>query len=142
MGRKNRNSFSQQWASQTKLGKSYGLSAVAVGKLLVQEGLRDPETKEPTAQALADGIAISTPLRDGTPFFMWSRDKVRPIFEGHRRLSQAEVCANEVRATLRAADRLIERGDDKLGYMMGDFAYDEVPRALRAEVRRLVEDSP
>ena len=62
--------FDQIWSNQTDLGKRFGLSAIAVGKLLVEEGLKDQKTKLATEKALNEGYAKSTPLKDGTPYFM------------------------------------------------------------------------
>jgi len=73
--------FTQMWSNQTNLGKKFGLSAIAVGKLLVGEGLKDPTTKLATKKALEEGYAKSTPLKDGTPYFMWSINKIRPLIE-------------------------------------------------------------
>ena len=62
--------FDQIWSNQTDLGKRFGLSAIAVGKLLVEEGLKDQKTKSATKKAQNEGYAKSTPLKDGTPYFM------------------------------------------------------------------------
>ena len=48
--------FTQIWSNQTNLGKKFGLSAIAVGKLLVGEGLKDPKTKLATKKALEEGF--------------------------------------------------------------------------------------
>ena len=70
--------FNQIWSNQTDLGKRFGLSAIAVGKLLVEEGLKDQKTKLATEKALNEGYAKSTPLKDGTPYFMWNIEKSVP----------------------------------------------------------------
>jgi len=38
--------FTQIWSNQTDLGKKFGISAVAVGKILIQHELKDPQTKQ------------------------------------------------------------------------------------------------
>jgi hypothetical protein len=43
--------FNQIWSNQTNLGKRFGLSAIAVGKILVKEGLKDQKTKSATEKA-------------------------------------------------------------------------------------------
>jgi len=70
--------FNQIWSNQTNLGKKFGLSAIAVGKILVKEGLKDQKTKSATEKALNEGYAKSTPLKDGTPYFMWNIEKSVP----------------------------------------------------------------
>jgi hypothetical protein len=71
--------FNQLWSNQTELGKRFGISAIAVGKLLIDAGLKDPTTKLATAKALEGEYAKATPLKDGTPYFMWSIGKVRML---------------------------------------------------------------
>jgi len=132
--------FNQMWSNQTKLGKSFGLSAIAIGKLLVEEGLKDPKTKLATEKAISEGYAKSTPLKDGTPYFMWNIEKVRPLItKDHKPLSKVEYWVNNVRETVREAERLDQEGQDKLAYIMYDSAYDDVPKNIREEVRSIIE---
>jgi hypothetical protein len=70
------NNFKNIWKNQKEIGLIYGKSAIAVGKALVELGLRDDKNKAPTEAALEQEIAKSTPLKDGTPFFLWNKDKV------------------------------------------------------------------
>lgn len=71
---KSGNKFKSTWKNQKEIGLIYGRSAVAVGKALIELGLRDAVTKSPTSLALSEGIAQSTPLRDGTQFYLWHKD--------------------------------------------------------------------
>jgi hypothetical protein len=71
-------SFRDSWGNQTELGKRVGLSAVAVGKKLKELGLRDAHGAA-TDIALRDGYCKATPLKDGTPFFMWNIRKVMQL---------------------------------------------------------------
>ena len=71
--------FDQVWKSQTDLGKKSGASAVAVGKILIENGLKDPVTKQATQKALDEGYAVSTPMRNGKPHYMWNAQKVKPM---------------------------------------------------------------
>lgn len=139
MSHKHRNKFTQKWASQTDIGRPYGLSGIAVGKVLIEAGLRDAVTKQPTSQALAEGWAIATPLQDGTPHFMWSRTKVAGLLADRPKLSRAEQYAYDVRRSLREADRLLAQGEDKLASFALDAAWDAVPAALRDAVRQILE---
>ena len=77
MSKKSR--FATVWASATDIGRQFGLSGIAVNRVLEREGHRDPALKAPTAAALAEGWALATPLADGTPHFMWSRRKVASL---------------------------------------------------------------
>jgi ribonuclease HI len=68
-------SFRDTWGNQTVLGKQLGLTAIEVGRKLRESGLRDASGKA-TEYALSSNLAKSTPLRDGTPFFLWHIEKV------------------------------------------------------------------
>lgn len=67
-----RSTFANTWVNQTNLSKHFGMSAIAVGKELAELGLKGAD-KQPTARALSEGFCRSTSLKDGTPFFMWTR---------------------------------------------------------------------
>lgn len=96
MGKKNRQKFTDVWANQTTLGKQFGLSATGMGKKLKELELRC-EDGHPTERALAEGYCISTPLKDGTSFFMWSRQKTEELMRarGYQQLDPREVKARE-----------------------------------------------
>jgi hypothetical protein len=97
MGKKGHQKFADLWANQTSLGKQFGLSAIAMGKKLKELGLRG-ENGNPTVPALIEGYCTSTPLKDGTPFFMWNRQKVEELMQvhGYQRLDPQEVKAREL----------------------------------------------
>jgi hypothetical protein len=97
MGKKGRQKFTEIWANQTELGKQFGLSAIAMGKKLKELGLRG-EDGNPTPLALCNGYCTPTPLKDGTPFFMWNRQQVEELMQahGHQRLDPQEVKAREL----------------------------------------------
>ena len=57
----------------------FGMTAIEVGRILIAHGLKDEKTKEATKEALSNGYARFTPLKDGTPFFMWDKEKVTEI---------------------------------------------------------------
>ena len=94
MGKKRHQKFTDVWANQTNLGKQFGLTAIAMGKKLKELGLRG-EDGNPTVQALVEGYCTLTPLKDGTPFFMWSRQKIKELMRAHgyQRLNPQEVNA-------------------------------------------------
>ena len=82
MGKQGRQKFAGVWANQTTLGKQFGLSAIAMGKKLKELGLRG-EDGNPTTQALGQGYCTPTPLKDGTPFYMWNRQQVEELMQAH-----------------------------------------------------------
>jgi len=97
MGKKNRQQWTDVWANQTTLGNHFGLSALAMGRKLKELGLRGDDGL-PTERALAEGYCVSTPLKDGTPFFMWNRQHVREAMQAHgyQSLNPQEITAREL----------------------------------------------
>lgn len=127
--------FNQIWTNQTKLGEKFGLSAIAIGKLLIEHGLKDSQTKLATSKAIDEEYAKATPLKDGTLYFMWNIDKVyKLINEKHEALSPIDYWVNHVKKIMQEAEKEVDEGN-KLGYMLADSAYDEVPKNLKEEVR-------
>lgn len=140
MGKKKK--FTQIWSNQTKIGERFGLSSIAVGKILSKYGLKDTITKLATKKALDDGYAKSTPLKDGTPYFMWNIQKIRFLLieEKHAPLSKVDYWANKVGDAFKQADALLEKGEDKMANFLGDFAYEEVPKDILEQVKKKVEE--
>jgi hypothetical protein len=139
MSKRKKEKFGQIWSNQTNLGKHFGLSAIAVGKVLIEHGLKDPETKLATEKALSEGFARSTPLKSGIPYFMWNIEKISSLLsKDHEKLSGVEYYATEVRKILCDAQSELEHGNDKIGYLMADTAFDNVPKNLRQEVENIV----
>lgn len=143
MSKKNKpKKFSQVWSNQTELGKKFGISAIAVGKLLIEAGLKDPATKLASQKALDEEYAKSTPLKDGTPYFMWNIDKVRGLIaKEHQPLSKVDYWVKEVQKMLKQAEKMCNEGNDKLGFMLADSVYDDVPKDIKQEVRAKVEQT-
>ena len=136
---KKKKKFDQIWASQTDLGKHFGLSAIAVGKILIENGLKDLNTKAATSKALEDGFAVATPLKDGLQHFMWNRQKISLLLsQKHSKLSEVDFWADNVRTTIKAAEREMNQGNDKIGCLMLDCAFDDVPKNIREAVENAV----
>jgi hypothetical protein len=130
----------RKWVNQTNIGKQFGLSGIAVGKILIKNGLKDPETKLATQKAIDDGWAISTPMKDGTPYFLWSAQKLESIISvDHKALSKVDYWVNEVNKNFKEANKEYNNGDEKIGRLLADCAYDEVPKEILKEVKEKVE---
>lgn len=65
----------------SKVGKYYGLSSIAVGKILTQKGYRDEKTSYPTEQIINNKLAYKEETRNGYVFFLWKEDFVCNILE-------------------------------------------------------------
>lgn len=124
------------WASQTEIGKRYGLSGIAVGKILISCGLK--AGNKATEKAISEGYATFTPLKDGTHHYMWNISKVKPLLEKeHPPLSKVDLWANKVKSIIKHADKLLDEGD-KVGYWMMDCAFEDVPAELVVQVKEKV----
>lgn len=133
-------SFSKVWVNQTNLGRLFGLSAIAVGKILTSHGLKDGGGA--TSKALSEGWATSTPLKDGTPFFMWNRDRCAELMgKSHQRLSRVDVAVNDVLKMIERAQECLDEGDDKMASLIYDCMYDEVPEDIVDRVRERIEEN-
>lgn len=97
MSKKNKQKFGDIWANLTNLGKQYGFSAIKMGKKLKELGLRNQEGK-PTEKALSEGFAKSTPLKDGTPFYMWHKRKITELMKENdvNKLDENEILAQDL----------------------------------------------
>ncbi|AFY79575.1 MAG: hypothetical protein IGR93_13840 [Hydrococcus sp. C42_A2020_068] len=86
-------------------------------KALTQLGLKEEINKSPTA-ALSDGIDQSTPLKDGTPFYLWHKDKTcqeLDKLEGWERQGkdeqQAQKLAGDYASDIKAALKADRNGE-------------------------------
>lgn len=132
--------FNAIWSNQTNLGKSFGLSAIEIGKILKEHGLKDLETGKATQKALDYGYAKQTPLKNGTMFFMWHIQKVKQLIsDTHEVLSKIDYWTNQVKEIFKEAERLLNKGEDKMAYIMSDFAYDNVPKKFLQKVKTNIE---
>jgi hypothetical protein len=128
--------FRNNWATQSEIGKKFGVSAVAVGKILNENGLRDLSTKLPSEKAMSEEWCVSTPLKDGTPHYMWSIKKVEGLIgqQGVKAIDKSEQVADEIIRQIKTSNRLLDRGEDKLAYLGLEAAFDEVAKDLREKV--------
>lgn len=97
MAKKRNKKFSATWSNLTNLGKEYGLSAIKIGKKMKELGLRNEEGN-PTEKALLEGFAQSTPLKDGTPFYIWHKSKISHLMveTGVQKLDKDEILAQNL----------------------------------------------
>ena len=124
---KKQEKFRDIWVNQSTLGKAFNLSAVAIGKKLKELELRQADGT-PTAKALSEGYCKATPLKDGTPFFMWHQAKVKSLLQssGLQSLSEREMRCKELAESVIEAERLFDQGQDKVAYMIQDEVYDQM----------------
>lgn len=71
-----KNKFARKYRSLTDLGNIFNLSAIAVGKIFSEIGLRNDDGS-PSDFSFEKGLVVSTPLKNGTPHFRWHFHKCR-----------------------------------------------------------------
>lgn len=127
--------FKQTWKTQTELGKSFGLSAIAVGKKLKEWGLKNLDNTA-TEIALSEGYATNTPLKNGTPYFLWNKDLISAKFleAGLTQLDSPTFRCKGAATAIIGCEKQLEKGDDKIARMM----YDSIINKLKAEDKSLV----
>lgn len=124
---KSKNKFKNTWKNQKELGLIYGKSAIAIGKALIDLGLRNPDTKTPTEIAIKEGFAIIANLKDGTPFCLWHKQltcqKLDTVWQRQSNNDrQCQQWAIDYAAAINAALRADEAGEH---HVLVDGCYDE-----------------
>ena len=136
---KSKNKFKQTWKNQSEIGLIYGTSAIAVGKALVELGLKDSSTKNPTEMALAEEIAKSTPLKDGNAFYLWHKTKAcekLDSIEGWERQSQEQRdlhrLTKEYISLIKEGNRSLNRGEH---HVIADGLWEEA-KSVRKQIKK------
>jgi hypothetical protein len=133
--------FSDIWLNQTNLGARFGISAVQVGRKLRELGLRDDEG-QPRPEALEAGYCRPTPLRDGTPFFLWNGDLVAERFKaaGLVERSPQEMQAQEIAELYIEAQQSWDKGEGKVASMLWDDLHHRIKEGNIALINRCLEE--
>ena len=136
---KSTNKFKQTWKNQSELGLIYGKSAIAVGKALTELGLKDSSTKNPTDMALTEEIAKSTPLKDGTAFYLWHKTKAcgkLDSLEGWERISQEQRDLQRLTkkyiSLIKEGNRSLDRGEH---HAIADGLWEEA-KSVRKQIKK------
>ena len=135
---KKKNKWSKVWVSQTDIGHYYGLSAIKVGRVLTELGLKDKAGA--TQRAIDGGFAVSTPLADGTQHWRWRKGKVLHAFDeyGLERVSKQDRAASrlkkEAASLFRQNKPMLEDGIDKFFWIEVECIREEGNDALADEL--------
>lgn len=122
-----KNSFQHTWKSQTDIGRKFGISAIKVGIILKKHGLKE-ENNLATPKALDEGFAKNTPLKDGTPYFMWNVIKVNGLVsQEFSKISIEEQIKKEKEKLEREAEQMLDKGEDKMAQLLYE-CIDEIAR--------------
>lgn len=132
MGKKNKQSFRNEWRTLTELGAEFGLSAVKFGKLLKEHGLRTDDGT-PSEEAVTGSFCEKIQPKEGHSYYLWHQKRVSTylVEKGVVKCGVSAVEASkltEARKLARSyieAQKLDEEGS-KLGYMMLGEMVDEI----------------
>lgn len=73
MSNKSKKNFRSEWRTLTELGTEFGKSAIAFGKILKENGLRDAEGLPTEA---ANGLFQKIEPNQGKPYYLWNHQEV------------------------------------------------------------------
>ncbi|WP_345972444.1 hypothetical protein [Sulfurimonas diazotrophicus] len=133
------------YQTMTQIGKTYGVDAKAVGKILYTLKIRDPDHPEqrgfPFEQAVVHGIAKAYTGRTGEPYYRYDIERVKEEFEAelkrlppeHQTLPSQKTMAGDVSGNgtieaklqemLTALNSVLQTGEiDGLHRLKGDIA--------------------
>lgn len=88
------------YTTLTIIGLNFGVSAQQVGKVLTEQGYRESKTRNPTAKATENKLAIISTIPTGQQFWMWKAKDVVAVMEG---LGWVKLPAEEIRAATTTA---------------------------------------
>ncbi|WP_345985233.1 hypothetical protein WCX49_11550 [Sulfurimonas sp. HSL-1656] len=82
------------YQTMTQIGRTYGVDAKSVGKILYLLKIRDPEHPEqkgfPYEQAVVHGIAKAYTGRTGEPYYRYDIERIKEEFEAELQRLKAE----------------------------------------------------
>ena len=122
------------WVNQTEVGRRFGLSAVKLGKILVEKGLKD--SNGATQKALKEEYAKKVFLKDGTKFYLWNDKKVRNVVD-LKEVDQIEYWLLKIKPIYNEADKCLEDGRDKEAQLIEETMFSDVPDKIRDEVEKI-----
>lgn len=126
--------FRKTWKTITELSKIFGISNVKFGKVLKEYKLRQ-ESGEPTIFAIDNEYCYKVEPKDKPFYWLWNiKVKDYLIKEGFKQnetaISIKELnYSNKIKELVKQffkADKMIEEGNDKLGFMCMDEIHGEI----------------
>lgn len=145
-----KNNFRKTWRTLTELGQEFDISALKLGNLLKQCGLREKDG-EPTQQAKDGDFFEKIVPKEGKPYYLWHRDRTVEFLISQG-IEKKGVSAKEATRTTEArklarewmeAQRFDDEGS-KLGYMVACELEPEIKRIgvdlFQSQLKKLGSD--
>lgn len=79
ISKKSKKNFRSEWRTLTELGAEFGKSAIAFGKILKENALRDAEG---TPTEVASGLFQKIEPNQGKPYYLWNHQGVVSFIPG------------------------------------------------------------
>ena len=128
------------YTTLTTIGLTFGVSAQQVGKVLSEQGYREPKTLNPTPLALKKELAVRSHIATGQQFWMWRAKDLVEMMESTGWVKRpkddvrAATTAAEVARLLKGASRLNSWNGKKALALVEQFA----PHASSAHLDALL----
>ena len=126
-----------RWGTQTGIGQRYGLTAVAVGKILTRVGLK--QGLEATGKALLTGHARKSYTKDERAYFMWDMELVGEIIEEALVLDggpKIDLLLERVGKALADLETHRAEGNDWFADLLEEEALSDIPPGLVRVLKR------
>lgn len=91
-------SNSKTYNTLTVIGLTFGVTAQQVGKVLTQQGYREPKTRRPTGLAVEKNLVQCSYIATGQMFWLWKAKDVAEVMEnaGWVKLPEKDIQANVI----------------------------------------------
>ena len=140
---KSKNKFKQTWGTQTEIGRNFGFSAIKVGKLLKEWGLRD-ENGNPTEKSQNENFCRKVEKKDGTLFYLWHKSKINQMLSnsGHLRKSQLAVEVTQYVNLIKKLNKEYDEKGLKITYLEYQLVVNEIKEkgiinSVNSELQRI-----
>ena len=131
--------FKDEWKTQTQIGELFNLTSIKVGKILIDNNLKNKTTNLASDFAIEHGFAKQCSLKNGKIFFMWNLDKICSLInKTHEKLSKKQLELNKIKNTISYANEKYN-SDSGLSQKLAMFAYDELYDTYSEEFIEIVK---
>ena len=128
--------FKDTWGNLGNVGASFGLSGLKVGIMLKDLGVRQQDGA-PHPQALEEGVAIATPLKNGQSYYMWHKNKVVELLQ-KTGIEQLSMESKEIYVFCQELSRTVQAAERKRNIF--SFALDHANDAVIAKLKKVPKE--
>lgn len=107
--------FKKIWKTQTELGQQFGISAIAVGKILKKHHLKNEENI-PTNKAIEEQYVHTVEDSQGNTFYLWNIKTKQIIQQEIQPISLVQQTVHFLETKYKAIQRDLKNPDNELIY--------------------------